>query len=231
MLLTAVVAVGGATPGRTITLNKSGALEALQYSSPRQYQDLQRIMAGLLQKANGDVPPWIQMKSNTWDLRYAATNKEKGQSLKDTARTDSVAADCIRELAKLVSAIEVGPSFNQYTDRLIDAKTNIDPKLHTISNSKAKFSIEAALEAFIDARELWRLSLVHMNSVQIYLIYARSLFQKYNVQLSRAPETVPVGATFVYGGFREFVDPPMRKIWTVAVEHIQTADQELTRSK
>jgi hypothetical protein len=47
-----------------------------------------------------------------------------------------------------VSAIEVGPSFNQYTDRLIDAKAQIDEKISVVPEGALKTEILNSVSAF-----------------------------------------------------------------------------------
>jgi hypothetical protein len=89
------------------------------------------------------------------------------------------ARDSIATLRKLVSAIEVGPSFNQYTDRLIDAKAQIDEKISVVPEGALKTEILNSVSAFLDARELWRLAIAYQD-VHEYLIWACDLYVKYN---------------------------------------------------
>src|SRR5437016_12502900 len=60
LLWTAVAAAGDATPRRAIDLNAPGALEALQRSNPTHYEEVRKILEGVLQRPDTDVPRWIQ---------------------------------------------------------------------------------------------------------------------------------------------------------------------------
>lgn len=56
---------------RPIDLNEPGALEALQLSNPTHYTKVEKIMEGLLQRRDADVPRWIQASFDGHDVRYA----------------------------------------------------------------------------------------------------------------------------------------------------------------
>ncbi len=71
MLWTAVAAAGDAAPGRTINLNKPGALEALQHSNPTHYEKVRKIMEGLFQQPDTAVPRWIRTNFDARDVSYA----------------------------------------------------------------------------------------------------------------------------------------------------------------
>ena len=72
MLWTAVVIAGDATPGRTINLNKSGALEALEQSNPTHYEKLRKILDGILQQPDTAVPHWIQTSFDARNVSYTS---------------------------------------------------------------------------------------------------------------------------------------------------------------
>ena len=57
-------------PGRTINLNKPGALEALQRSNPAHYDKVRKILDRILQKPDAAVPRWIQTNFDAQDVIY-----------------------------------------------------------------------------------------------------------------------------------------------------------------
>ena len=67
---TAVAAAGDATPRRAIDLNAPGALEALQRSNPTHYETVRKILEGVLQRPDTDVPRWIQTSFAARDVSY-----------------------------------------------------------------------------------------------------------------------------------------------------------------
>jgi ATPase subunit of ABC transporter with duplicated ATPase domains len=63
------------------------------------------------------------------------------------------------ELTKLDSYTKTGLDYEQYSDRLLTAKGNIDVALQRTTDLRAKAKIEAALSYYIHARESWKQSL------------------------------------------------------------------------
>ena len=57
--------------GRTVNLNNTGVLEALQRDNPAHYRKIQEIMAGLFRRPDSEVPRWIQTTFNARDVSYA----------------------------------------------------------------------------------------------------------------------------------------------------------------
>jgi len=70
-LWTAVAVAGDAPPGRTVDLNKPGALEGLQQSNPTHYDKVRKILEGVLQQPDAAVPRWIQTTFDGRDVSYA----------------------------------------------------------------------------------------------------------------------------------------------------------------
>ncbi len=67
---TAVAAAGDATPRRAIDLNAPSALEALQRSNPTHYEKIRKILEGVLQRPDTDVPRWIQTNFAAHEVSY-----------------------------------------------------------------------------------------------------------------------------------------------------------------
>jgi len=70
-LWTAVAVAGDAPPGRTVDLNKPGALKGLQQSNPKHYEMIRKILEGVLQQPDAAVPRWIQTTFDGRDVSYA----------------------------------------------------------------------------------------------------------------------------------------------------------------
>ena len=67
----AVVIAADANPARTVNLNKPGALEVLQQSNPTHYEKVRKILDGILQQPDADVPRWIQTSFDARNVSYA----------------------------------------------------------------------------------------------------------------------------------------------------------------
>src|SRR5262249_57233733 len=67
----AVVVAGEFNSARTINLNKPGALEKLQQSNPTHYDKVRKILDGILQQSDADVPRWIQTSFDARNVSYA----------------------------------------------------------------------------------------------------------------------------------------------------------------
>ena len=65
-----VVVAGDANPARTVNLNKPGALETLQQSNPTHYEKVRKILDGILQQPDADVPRWIQTSFDARNVSY-----------------------------------------------------------------------------------------------------------------------------------------------------------------
>jgi len=71
VLWIAVAVAGEFNSARTINLNKPGALETLQQSNPTHYDKVRKILDGILQQPDADVPRWIQTSFDARNVSYA----------------------------------------------------------------------------------------------------------------------------------------------------------------
>src|SRR5215475_15958294 len=71
VLWIAVAVAGEFNSERTINLNKPGALETLQQSNPTHYAKVRKILDGILQQPDADVPRWIQTSFDARNVSYA----------------------------------------------------------------------------------------------------------------------------------------------------------------
>ena len=71
LLLWIAVAVASDVPlGRAVDLNAPGALETLQRANPTHYEKVRKILEGVLQRSDADVPRWMQANFDARDVRY-----------------------------------------------------------------------------------------------------------------------------------------------------------------
>jgi hypothetical protein len=64
-------AAAQAPTSRTVDLNAPGALAALEHSNPAHYEKVRRILAGIVQTRDPDVPRWMQANFAARDVSYA----------------------------------------------------------------------------------------------------------------------------------------------------------------
>ena len=71
VLWIAVAVAGDANPARTVNLNKPGVLETLRQSNPTHYEKVRKILNGIPQQPDADVPRWIQTSFDARNVSYA----------------------------------------------------------------------------------------------------------------------------------------------------------------
>jgi hypothetical protein len=71
LLWAAVAAAGALVPGRTIDLDRPGALETLRQANPAHYEKVRKIVEGVLQRPDAEVPRWMQASFDARDVSYA----------------------------------------------------------------------------------------------------------------------------------------------------------------
>ena len=64
-------ATSRATLRRAVDLNETGAPEALARSNPVHYEKIRRILDGILQQPDANVPRWIQANFDGHNVAYA----------------------------------------------------------------------------------------------------------------------------------------------------------------
>lgn len=70
-LLCTSVAAAQTPAARTVDLDAPGALEALERSNPAHHEKVKRILEGIVQKRDADVPRWMQASFAARDVSYA----------------------------------------------------------------------------------------------------------------------------------------------------------------
>lgn len=114
----------------------------------------------------------------------------------------------ISSLGKLAAAIDVGITYADYGSLLIDAKAQIDAANLILPEGNLKSELNASLDAFVDAREVWK---AKRDRETLFPNYepGKTLVSKYSLEtkVDWQDDTV--------------VDPDyaMQAIWKVAKDH------------
>ena len=69
-LWTALVAADAIRPGQRVDLNAPGMLETLQQSRPAHFEKVRRILEGVLQQPESEVPRWMRVSVGARDIDY-----------------------------------------------------------------------------------------------------------------------------------------------------------------
>jgi len=74
-------------------------------------------------------------------------------------KKDPALQSALDELTRLSSFTETGLNYNEYSDRLLTAKGNIDVALQRTSDQPAKERINLAVSCYVEARTEWKMKL------------------------------------------------------------------------
>jgi hypothetical protein len=128
-------------------------------------------------------------------------------------KTNEAAVNALRALRKMMSATEVGISYQEYGSRLIDLKAEVDEALSQMQPGDLKTEISSAMEAYADASTAWSTALQHgRDSMFPDLEPATSLIRKYDLPIDRS-----IGMPLVMRSVA------LSKIWGMARNHIERA--------
>ena len=87
-----------------------------------------------------------------------AGNGDAKNDAQMTREERDAAKAALKELNKLGSYTEAGINYQEYQSRVLDAKGEIDNHLLDVSSCPVKVALTASLDAYVDAREFWGLS-------------------------------------------------------------------------
>jgi hypothetical protein len=93
------------------------------------------------------------------------------------------AREALRVLRRLNSAIDVGVSFVQYSQLLVEVKGTIDEALASIPNGELRDEITLAMETYADAGRAWNTMIQHGRRGKTTYFYEplRELITKYSI--------------------------------------------------
>jgi hypothetical protein len=151
------------------------------------------------------------------------------------------AFESIQTMRRLISAVQVGPSFPQYESLLIQTKIVVDERL-SILRGEMRVLVSQALAAFTDAHELWRIA-INSESVQHYILYSCKIFQRYSLfdpqtitpincsDGNAVSDAFPSGARMYHTSWRQrLLDPQLGQIWATSAERLDDAQKLLAAS-
>jgi hypothetical protein len=71
LLWISAATAGDVRTSRTIDLDRPGSLEQLQQSNPTHYEKARKIIDGVIEQPDTQVPRWVQVNFGGRDVRYA----------------------------------------------------------------------------------------------------------------------------------------------------------------
>lgn len=97
------------------------------------------------------ISPKVSAKTNRPTHKTASVTHSAGLT------TAQKAADfaALKSLRRLQAATEVGVSYVDYSSRLIDVKADVSDNLDNLPNGQLKQKLNAAMDAYADARTAW----------------------------------------------------------------------------
>ncbi len=122
----------------------------------------------------------------------------------------------LKALRKVASATEVGISYQQYGDLLIETKATVNEALLVLPEGDLKKSLGAAMDAYADAREAWRVK-IDGKQLDASESPGKILIPKYSL----ATQRLSSGATVT--GTHADPDSAIQLIWQAAGKEIAGA--------
>lgn len=122
----------------------------------------------------------------------------------------------LKALRKTASATEVGITYQQYGDLLIETKTAVNEALLILPEGELKRSLAAAMDAYADAREAWRIK-IDGKQLDASEPPGKALIPKYSL----ATQHLSSGAMVV--GNHADPDKAIQIIWAAAGQELARA--------
>lgn len=145
-------------------------------------------------------------------------NEENATALKEQ---QLLVKDTLKEIKKLNTATKIGISKVEYSRRVLDVASNIQPNLEEIKNISIQNQLKVALQAYVDANDFWE---------QMYnLEYISSFFERYAKQVGKYGVTSSdyddYNGTFRRLGMSQILTP----VWAFAATAIEQAELEAAK--
>lgn len=156
-----------------------------------------------------------------------------------SSKQKTAASDALKALRKIDAAIQINSTYSQYSQLVLDAKTQVNEASSKLPDGELKKELDAAMQAYVDARDVW--SSPNTDSLAAVKEPGISLSKKYNLNLTavdsqaRAIELqeavdaqMPQYATWKDPNFRsEQRKKVVTQIWSVAQSHTNRASNLL----
>jgi len=135
--------------------------------------------------------------------------EEKAAVEKRQAEQRAAAKAAVQALKKMSGATEIGLNIMEYNKRLIDLKGDVDEAVEQLPEGELKREIGAAMEAYVDAMEIWREDFLEYDFALTQFEPARTLQKKYGIP-QRDAESIGKNTT-------------LSVIWSAASRHVDRA--------
>jgi hypothetical protein len=145
-----------------------------------------------------------------------------------SAEQRKLAEDALKALRKVEAATQVGVSYQQYGQLVIDAKAQVNEASAKLPDGELKKELEAAMESYADAQDGWSKCvtkpMLFLTDVETGDETGKRLKQKYNIESLSLIPGKPIT------GFAESVEKGamLRTIWAAASQHVERASKLLS---
>jgi hypothetical protein len=129
--------------------------------------------------------------------------------------------DTLKEIKKLNTATKVGISKHEYSRRVLDVASNVQPNLEDIKNPSVQNQLKSALQAYVDANDFWG-EMYNLGYVSAFFERYANEVGKYGVKKSDYND---YNGSFKNQGMSTILVP----VWTYAEKAIEQAEVELNR--
>jgi len=154
----------------------------------------------------------VRQKVNMDDVASIVFGTEAKGSSASPRDTLLAAEAAVKSLRKLAALTVVKPSFQDYQARLIDVKVDVEDALVKLPEGSLKTEMKLALEAFLDAENVW----YEQGDIEVIMPakdeLAAQLMRKYSIPPIE-PSTDPTK-------LRLDRDVMLNKMWTAAKDHL-----------
>ena len=108
----------------------------------------------------------------------------------DTRKRKAAAQRVFQQLLKLSSITEVGVTFPQYSERLLDAKSEIESALLEVDNQGFKARASNTLTAYVDARKFWSNFVGRSGDYRKFLWGEEYKYEQYKLNFDKADNSI-----------------------------------------
>lgn len=134
--------------------------------APEVIKQLSEAVASLTNKKNAEEETALKEQQKK--------NADEENALKEQQK---LVRETLRELRKLSTATEVGINKGEYSRRVIDVASDVKLNLSEIKDEAVRNEVKVALQAFVDANDLWD----EMNSSE----YVSWFFEHYGIKAAK----------------------------------------------
>jgi hypothetical protein len=143
--------------------------------------------------------------------------EQKAAAEKREAEQKAAAKAAVQALKKMSGATEIGLNIMEYNKRLIDLKGDVDEAVEQLPEGELKREISDAMDAYVDAMEVWRKEFVEFDFALTEFEPARTLQKKYAIPQEQSSSS----------GMLIRKNVTLSIIWSAASQHVDRASSLL----